>query len=97
MLVKVTSWLIFSLPSLSTQYKLYIFPLLMPHLYPLINILLTAGLINLLCISLEVHQLARPDRGALTALAMYLLPSAVFSALSNIPKFLLMETVEHEG
>ena len=87
----------FSLPHLSAHYKQDIFPHLMPILYPLMNILLTAGLINLLCVSLEVHQQARPDRGPFTALARYLLPSAAFSALSNIPKFLLMKTVEHEG
>ena len=94
---QVSSWLMFSLPELSTHYKLYILPHLMPLLFPLMNILLTGGLINLLCLCLEVHHQWSSDRGPMFALARYLLPSAIFSTVCNIPKCLLMKTVQHEG
>merc|ERR1712062_734644 len=87
----------FSLPELSTHYKLYILPQVMPLLFPLMNILLTGGLINLLCLCLEVHHQWSSDRGPMFALARYLLPSAIFSTVCNIPKCLLMKTVQHEG
>ena len=94
---QVSSWLMFSLPELSTRYKLYILPQVMPLLFPLMNILLTGGLINLLCLCLEVHHQWSSDRGPMFALARYLLPSAIFSTVCNIPKCLLMKTVQHEG
>ena len=87
----------FSLPQLSSHYQTQIFPHLMPHLFPLMNVLLTAGLANLLCLCLEVQMRARADRGAWSALVSYLLPSAIFSLLSNIPKFMLIKTVHHNG
>ena len=87
----------FSAPELSTQYRQEMFPHLMPHLFPLMNILLTAGLLNLLCISLTVDHRPRGHRGSLFALAGYILPSIVFAAVSNIPKFLLIKTVPYEG
>lgn len=92
----VSSWLMFSLPEVSADYKTLILPHLMPHLFPLMNILLTGGLLNLLCLCLDVQR-AKSDGGAWFALARYLLPSAIFSLVSNIPKFLLMKTVLHEG
>ena len=87
----------FSLPELSPQYREETLPHLMPHLFPLMNILLTGGLINLLCVSLTVDRGPRDHRGSLFALARYILPSAVFAAVSNIPKFLMMTTVHSEG
>ena len=87
----------FSLPELSPQYRDETLPHLMPHLFPLMNILLTGGLINLLCVSLTVDRGPRDHRGSVFALARYILPSAVFAAVSNIPKFLLIKTVHYEG
>ena len=87
----------FSLPELSTQYGEEMLPHLLPHLFPLMNILLTGGLLNLLCVSLTVDHGPRVHRGFVFALARYILPSAVFAAVSNIPKFLMMKTVHHEG
>ena len=72
-------------------------PRLLPHLFPLMNILLTGGLINLLCVSLTMDQGPRHHSGFVVALARYILPSAVFAAVSNIPKFLMMKTVHYEG
>ena len=87
----------FSLPELSTQYDQEVYPHLMPHLFPLMNILLTAGLLNLLCISLTVERASRDHRGPMFALTRYILPTAIFASVSNIPKFLLVKTVQHEG
>ena len=89
----------FSLPELSPHYREETLPHLMPHLFPLMNILLTAGLLNLLCVSLTLDSGPDPgqQRGSVFALGRYILPSAVFAAVSNIPKFLLMKTVHYEG
>ena len=98
---QISTWLMFSLPELSPHYREETLPHLMPHLFPLMNILLTGGLLNLLCVSLTVDGGPGTDhgqhRGSVFALARYILPSAVFAAVSNIPKFLLMKTVHYEG
>ena len=87
----------FSLPELSSQYGQAVYPHLTPHLFPLMNILLTGGLLNLLCVSLTLDHGPRDHRGLMAALARYILPSAIFASVSNIPKFLLVKTVHHEG
>ena len=87
----------FSLAELSTQYGQEVLPHLMPHLFPLMNILLTGGLFNLLCVSLTLDHGPRDHRGLMAALARYILPSAALAAVLNIPKFLLMKTVHYEG
>ena len=87
----------FSLAELSPQYGQEMLPHLMPHLFPLMNILLTGGLLNLLCVSLTLDHGPRDHKGSLFALARYILPSAALAAVSNIPKFLLMKTVHYEG
>ena len=87
----------FSLPELSSQYGQAVYPHLTPHLFPLMNILLTGGLLNLLCVSLTLDHGPRDHRGSGFALTRYILPSAVFAAVSNIPKFLMIKTVQHEG
>ena len=87
----------FSLPELSSQYGQAVYPHLTPHLFPLMNILLTGGLLNLLCVSLTLDHGHRDHRGSGFALTRYILPSAVFATVSNIPKFLMIKTVHHEG
>ena len=95
--LQICSWLMFSLADLSSDYQVWLYPRLMPHLFPLMNILLTAGLTNLLCLSLCLHQTHTIDRAPVFALARYILPSAVFSSVSNIPKFLLIKAVKDKG
>jgi len=90
--------LTFSLPSLSAQYKKWIFPVLLPFTLPLTSISLTASLYLVIATSVERYlQLYHERCSNKGSFFGYVLPVLVFSIFYNIPKFLEFTTTYPPG
>lgn len=90
--------LTFSLPSLSPEYKKWIFPVLLPSTLPLTSVFLTASLYMVVATSIERFlQLNHPRFSNKGSFLGYVLPVLVFSAFYNIPKFFEFTTSYSQG
>lgn len=86
--------LTFSLPSLSTEYKTWVFPTVLPSTLPLTSITLTASLYMVVATSVERYlQLYYPSYSNKGSFLGYVLPVVVFAAFYNTPKFFEFTTV----
>jgi len=78
----------FSLPSLSPQYKEWMFPVLLPSLLPLTSVTLTGSVYCVVALALERYlHLSRPDCSNKGSFFGYILPVLAFSVFYNAPKF----------
>jgi len=78
----------FSLPSLSPQYKKWIFPTILPSLLPLTSVTLTGSVYCVVALALERYlHLTRPSCSNKGSFFGYILPVLAFSVFYNAPKF----------